>query len=126
MHKNSFNEFHINNLNKMCCNKSHLCSMEPHFSPCALQESSSAWRQHAEENPSKYYEGHMWNFQKLSQHPYSSSAGVSHSVNGNDNLLGPGEFNGKRRGVQAVNFLLFNQEVPLDERDTYTYKLQLH
>uniref|UniRef100_A0A8C1BCA5 Homeobox domain-containing protein n=1 Tax=Cyprinus carpio carpio TaxID=630221 RepID=A0A8C1BCA5_CYPCA len=43
-------------------------------------ESSVAWRQHAEENSSKHYEGHMWNFQKLSQHPYSSSAGVSHSA----------------------------------------------
>lgn len=89
MHKNSFHEFHINNayLSKICCNKSHVCSMEPHFSPCALQESSSAWRQHAEENSSKHYEGHMWNFQKLSQHPYSSSAGVSHSVNETTNSL---------------------------------------
>ncbi|XP_073679463.1 homeobox protein Hox-C3a isoform X1 [Garra rufa] len=89
MHNNSFHEFHINNayLNKICCNKSHVCSMEQHFSPCALQESSSAWRQHAEENSSKHYEGHMWNFQKLSQHPYSSCAGVNHSTNETTNSL---------------------------------------
>uniref|UniRef100_A0A671RN29 Homeobox protein Hox-C3a-like n=1 Tax=Sinocyclocheilus anshuiensis TaxID=1608454 RepID=A0A671RN29_9TELE len=89
MHKNSFHEFHINNayLNKTCCNKSHVCSMEQHFSPCALQESSSAWRKHAEENSSKHYEGHMWNFQKHSQHPYSFSAGVNQSTNETTNSL---------------------------------------
>uniref|UniRef100_A0A8C1IGG6 Homeobox C3a n=1 Tax=Cyprinus carpio TaxID=7962 RepID=A0A8C1IGG6_CYPCA len=89
MQKNSFHEFHINSayLNKTCCNKSHVCSMEQHFSPCALQESSSLWRQHAEENSSKHYEGHMWNFQKLSQHPYSFSAGVKQSTNETTNSL---------------------------------------
>lgn len=85
MHKNSFHEFHINNayLTKICCNKSQVCSMEQHFSPCALQDSSSAWSQHAEDNSSKHYEGHIWNLRKLShiQHPYSSSADDNYPTN---------------------------------------------
>ncbi|XP_067301820.1 homeobox protein Hox-C3a isoform X2 [Pseudorasbora parva] len=52
-------------------------------------ESSSAWSQHAEENSSKPYEGHIWNFQKLShsQHPYSSSADVNYPSNETTNSL---------------------------------------
>ncbi|XP_056113960.1 homeobox protein Hox-C3a [Rhinichthys klamathensis goyatoka] len=91
MHKNLFHDFHINNadLNKICCKKSHIFSMEQHFSPCALQESSSAWSQHAEENSSKPYEGHIWNFEELShiQHPYSSSADANYPTNEKINSL---------------------------------------
>lgn len=91
MHKNSFHDFHINNahLNKIGCKKSHVFSMEQHFSPCALQESSSAWSQHVEENSSKPYEGHIWNFEKLShiQHPYSSSADANYLTNEKINSL---------------------------------------
>uniref|UniRef100_A0A673M186 Homeobox C3a n=1 Tax=Sinocyclocheilus rhinocerous TaxID=307959 RepID=A0A673M186_9TELE len=56
-------------------------------SECLSYTFSSAWRQHADENSSKHYEGHMWNFQKLSQHPYSFSAGVNQSTNETTNSL---------------------------------------
>lgn len=41
------------------------------------RENSSAWRRHAEESSSENDEGHVWNFQNLSnvQHPYSSDDG---------------------------------------------------
>lgn len=121
MHKNSFHEFHINNayLNKICCNKSHVCSMEPHFSPCALQESSSAWRQHAEENSSKHYQGHMWNFQKLSQHPYSSSAGVSHSVNETTNSLDRANARERDEGCKLSTSCFSTKKYPW-MRETHT------
>jgi len=82
------NLFHINNAHVQC-KKSHVFSMEQHFSPCALQESSSAWSQHAEENSSKHYEGHIWNFEELSQiqHPFSSSADANYPTNEKINSL---------------------------------------
>ncbi|XP_077075045.1 homeobox protein Hox-C3a [Siphateles boraxobius] len=60
-----------------------------HSSPCALQESSSAWSQHAEENSSKPYEGHIWNFEKISQiqHSYSSYADANYPTNEKINSL---------------------------------------
>lgn len=79
MNNNSFHEYNFNSeyLNKVCCNKSYVCYMGQHIYPCALQENSSAWRRHAEESSSENDEGHVWNFQNLSnvQHPYSSDDG---------------------------------------------------
>lgn len=113
MHKNSFHAFHNNcaYLNKICCNKSHACSMEQHFSPCALQESSFTWSQ---DNTSKHYEGHIWNFQKLShsQHPYSSSAGVNYAMNETTNSLDHGNATGRDKGCKLSTSCFSSKKYP--------------
>lgn len=123
MHKNSFHEFHINTayLNKICCNKSHVCSMEQHFSPCALQDSSSAWSQHAEDNSSKHYEGHIWNLQKLShiQQPYSSSADVNYPTNETTNSLDHGNATERDKRCKLSTSCFSSKKYPW-MRETHT------
>lgn len=129
MHNNSFHDFHINNahLNKMSCKKSHVFFYGTFLPLCSTGEQfcveSTCWRKFIKTLWRPYLE--LW---KTLSYPTTLFilCGCQLPYEWKDKLLGPCECYGKRREMQAANFLLSKQEVPLDERVTHTHKLQLH
>ncbi|XP_056305478.1 homeobox protein Hox-C3a [Danio aesculapii] len=109
MNNNSFHEYNFNSeyLNKVCCNKCHVCYLEQRFSPCALQENSSEWRRHAEESLSENDEGHVWNFQNISnvQHQCSFS-------DGGNRFLDPANASGRDKGCEQSTSCLSTMKYP--------------
>ncbi|ROL52146.1 Homeobox protein Hox-C3a [Anabarilius grahami] len=95
--------------------------MEQHFSPCALQDSSSAWSQHAEDNSSKHYKGHIWNLRKLSniQHPYSSSADDNYPTNQTTSSLDHGNATERDKRCKLSTSCFSSKKYPW-MRETHT------
>ncbi len=128
MHKNSFHEFHINNayLNKICCNKFSCLFYGATFLPlCSAGEQfcveTTCWRKFIK-NIIKAICGTFKNSLNIPIHPLLVSATPWMKRQ----TPWTGRMQGKETRGASCQLPAFQPRSTLDERDTYTYKLQLH